>query len=375
MDTMPPNLGRPSGQADLNEIVVYNFRAARELRGWTQEETARALERLLGRRLPQASISAIERAYEAGDTGSSTPTKSSPAPWPSTSLGLVRSPPPRDHRTLHHTTNIVSELYGIVFGRETHLEPVYDRLRQLGIDEPPTSTAPSRTSPVGPAEPASPVTGSHANSSCWPSSTNTPTMSTGWPKKSAHSSTTSAKSASEVLSLSDSTTATTWATARPGTTHGHQDPQQTAAWPVTDPARSNRSDGDLVAGVLGQGAQVGGVAREHHRSTAGAGRAGAPLRPQKPPDGIGRGHLHRLQHMAVAVQGDLGRDVPVALAGDFRMHPGQQGDGGSRLADRAGIPELLDEHIVTKGVLVAELGLANLGALWSNFRSSAPASW
>ena len=50
--------------------------------------------------------------------------------------GLVLPPPARDHRTLHHTTNIVSELYGIVFGREDQLEPVYDRLRQLGIDEP-----------------------------------------------------------------------------------------------------------------------------------------------------------------------------------------------------------------------------------------------
>ena len=53
-----------TGQADLNEVVAYNFRAARELRGWTQEETAEALELLLGQRLPQASISAIERAYE-----------------------------------------------------------------------------------------------------------------------------------------------------------------------------------------------------------------------------------------------------------------------------------------------------------------------
>ena len=45
-------------------------------------------------------------------------------------------PPPGDHRSLHHTTNIVSDLYGIVFGRESQLEPVYDRLRQLGIDQP-----------------------------------------------------------------------------------------------------------------------------------------------------------------------------------------------------------------------------------------------
>ena len=45
-------------------------------------------------------------------------------------------PPPGDHRTLERTSNIVSELYGIVFGREDQLGPVYDRLRQLGIDEP-----------------------------------------------------------------------------------------------------------------------------------------------------------------------------------------------------------------------------------------------
>src|SRR5438067_12902483 len=55
---------RPDPGVDLNEIVAYNFRAARELRGWTQEETALELERFLGQRLPQASISAIERAYD-----------------------------------------------------------------------------------------------------------------------------------------------------------------------------------------------------------------------------------------------------------------------------------------------------------------------
>jgi hypothetical protein len=31
---------------------------------------------------------------------------------------------------------MVSELYGIVFGREDQLEPIYDRLRQIGIDDP-----------------------------------------------------------------------------------------------------------------------------------------------------------------------------------------------------------------------------------------------
>src|SRR4051794_18076373 len=58
------NKTKPDPGVDLNEIVAYNFRAARELRGWTQEETAQRLERVLGQLLPQASISAIERAYE-----------------------------------------------------------------------------------------------------------------------------------------------------------------------------------------------------------------------------------------------------------------------------------------------------------------------
>jgi transcriptional regulator with XRE-family HTH domain len=127
---------RPS-EADLNEIVAYNFRQARELRGWTQEDTARALEPLLGQRLPQASISAIERAYE-GDRRREFDAQEILAFALAFELPLVWFflPPPRDHRNLRHTTNIVSELYGIVFGTESQLEPVYERLRQLGIEEP-----------------------------------------------------------------------------------------------------------------------------------------------------------------------------------------------------------------------------------------------
>ena len=49
-------------------------------------------------------------------------------------------PPPKDHRTLQHTSNVVSELYQIVLGEERQLGPVYDRLRQLGIDEPTEAT-------------------------------------------------------------------------------------------------------------------------------------------------------------------------------------------------------------------------------------------
>ena len=49
---------------DVNQIVGANFRLARELKGWTQEETAQELARYLGHVLPKASISAIERVMD-----------------------------------------------------------------------------------------------------------------------------------------------------------------------------------------------------------------------------------------------------------------------------------------------------------------------
>jgi transcriptional regulator with XRE-family HTH domain len=48
---------------DLNRVVAYNIRVARSLRGWTQLELAERLEPYLGRRLTQASVSQIERAW------------------------------------------------------------------------------------------------------------------------------------------------------------------------------------------------------------------------------------------------------------------------------------------------------------------------
>lgn len=49
---------------DANQIVGANFRLARELRGWTQEEAARQLAPYLGATLPKASISSIERGLD-----------------------------------------------------------------------------------------------------------------------------------------------------------------------------------------------------------------------------------------------------------------------------------------------------------------------
>ena len=45
-----------------NQMVAYNLRRARQLHGWTQEETAEKLEVYLGERWSKATLSAAERS-------------------------------------------------------------------------------------------------------------------------------------------------------------------------------------------------------------------------------------------------------------------------------------------------------------------------
>jgi transcriptional regulator with XRE-family HTH domain len=49
-----------------NQIVAFNIAKARLLRGWTQEEAARAIAPYLGALLSPASFSAIERSVDGG---------------------------------------------------------------------------------------------------------------------------------------------------------------------------------------------------------------------------------------------------------------------------------------------------------------------
>ena len=127
----------PPPEIDLNQVVAYNIREARQLRGWTQEELADRLEPYLGQRLTQAGVSSIERAwdgyrrreFDAHELLIFAMVFDLPILW-------FLLPPPGDHRLMRATTRPVDELYTWLLGRPEQLEPLYERLRQLGIADP-----------------------------------------------------------------------------------------------------------------------------------------------------------------------------------------------------------------------------------------------
>ena len=133
----PPPPVDPRPQVDLNQVVAYNVRAARELRGWTQEELAERLERYLGQRLSQAGVSSIERAwdsdrrreFDAHELLIFAMVFDLPIVW-------FLLPPKGDHRLMRGTTRQVDELYVWLLGRPEKLEPLYARLREYGIHDP-----------------------------------------------------------------------------------------------------------------------------------------------------------------------------------------------------------------------------------------------
>jgi transcriptional regulator with XRE-family HTH domain len=125
-----------SSLADMNEVVAYNFKRARELSGWTQDEVADRLAPFLGVRLPQASISGIERGYmgrrrefDAQELLAFACCFDLPIVW-------FFIPPLDDHRQFRNTSDYVQELYTLLLGREDQLDLLYERFRELGYREP-----------------------------------------------------------------------------------------------------------------------------------------------------------------------------------------------------------------------------------------------
>lgn len=127
----------PWPEVDLNQVVAYNVRQARELRGWTQEELAARLEPYVGQRLTQAAVSAIERAWD-GDRRREFDAHELLVFALVFDLPIIwfMLPPPGDHRMLRATTRPVDEMYALMLGKPHQLEPLYARLREYGVVEP-----------------------------------------------------------------------------------------------------------------------------------------------------------------------------------------------------------------------------------------------
>lgn len=132
-----PHHSDPSTEIDLNQVVAYNVREARLLRGWTQEDLADQLESYLGQRLTQAGISSIERAWD-GERRREFDAHELLIFAMVFNLPILYFllPPPGDQRRLQGTSEKVNDLYGWLLGREGQFEPLYERLRQLGITDP-----------------------------------------------------------------------------------------------------------------------------------------------------------------------------------------------------------------------------------------------
>ena len=131
----------PPGEAppiDANQIVAYNLRAARELHGWTQEFTAERLQHALGTRVSQGTVSSMERSWDSTRPRREFTFQDIVAFSTVFDLPMIffQLPPPGDRREIKNVGRSLDQLYILLLGDETQLEPVYDRLRRLGIRDP-----------------------------------------------------------------------------------------------------------------------------------------------------------------------------------------------------------------------------------------------
>ncbi len=125
-------------EIDMHQIVSYNLRAGRELRGLTQEQLADRLEPLLGGRPTQATISALERTwdgerrreFDVHEVAVFATALDLPIAW-------FFLPPERGRRVVKDIDKDMFDLYLLLIGETSEqLEPVYQRLREFGIDDP-----------------------------------------------------------------------------------------------------------------------------------------------------------------------------------------------------------------------------------------------
>ena len=122
---------------DINRVVSFNLRAARELRGLTQEVLARRLENVTGTRLTQAGVSALERTWEGGkrrefdaqEIVEFAQALDVPIIW-------FFLPPPGDDRKIKNADRPLFDLIELLVGRNELHTIVEGRLRAVGLGDP-----------------------------------------------------------------------------------------------------------------------------------------------------------------------------------------------------------------------------------------------
>ena len=146
MTKVTKKISAPHGSVSLNQVVAFNFRRARQLRGWTQEEVAERLEPFLGQRLPQASISAIERSWDT-DKRREFDAQELLVYARCFDVALVWFflPPPEDDRSLEQTGDAVADLIRLTVGRDDQLADLAARLGELPSPEGRAGGAPTGT--------------------------------------------------------------------------------------------------------------------------------------------------------------------------------------------------------------------------------------
>lgn len=136
--TPPPDPAGRDAPIDVNAVVSFNLRAIRERRGWTQQQVADKLARLTGHRLPQASISAMERGFDgerrrrfdAHELYLLSEVFEVPIPY-------FFLPPSGALDTPIADTGIPAiQLYFSIIGSESQLGPIDERMQELRLTEP-----------------------------------------------------------------------------------------------------------------------------------------------------------------------------------------------------------------------------------------------
>ena len=122
-----------SGELNLNQIVAYNLRAARKLKGMTQEDLARRIETVSGTRCTHTMVSELERSwdgprhreFDAHEIAVFSLALRVP-------MAYFFLPPLNEYRNLEQLGRRARELHLLMFGYSEDEKILDDRMLELG---------------------------------------------------------------------------------------------------------------------------------------------------------------------------------------------------------------------------------------------------